>query len=217
MVNDMPMKKFFRQACRKMADYFKRRKRTACNKRDKKCADFLRPFALEYQRSRPAAVEFVAVDGNGDEQFAISCDAEGETGPFCRKCVEKGEAGKELLNQIRKRPEEFLRIQGISVGTDMLQTVAAGEIRTIPSDTDYYNIPSCPYCGEILDMNCIPENTDEELTAYNRYNSLKLQNLRLLDFWYINRLLATAEKSKDKPVRILADKLAGRIIAENNL
>jgi len=157
MVNDMPMKKFFRQACRKMADYFKRRKRTACNKRDKKCADFLRPFALEYQRSRPAAVEFVAVDGNGDEQFAISCDA------------------------------------------------------------DYYNIPSCPYCGEILDMNCIPENTDEELTAYNRYNSLKLQNLRLLDFWYINRLLATAEKSKDKPVRILADKLAGRIIAENNL
>lgn len=200
-----------------MADYFKRWKSVACYKQDKKCADFLWPFVLEYQRSRPAAVEFVAVDGNGDELFAFGCDAEGEPGPFCRKCVERGKAGKELPEQIRKYPEEFLRVQGISIETDILQAVAAVEIRTIPSDTDYYDIPRCPYCGEILDMNCIPENTDEELAVYYGYKSLKLQDLRLLDLWYINHLLAAAEKSGDKPVRELAGKLSGRIIAENNL
>ena len=211
------MRTFLKQSNRRIADYFQRRKYESRYRQDKKCSDFLWPFVLEYQRSCPSAVEFIAVDDYGNELFTISCDTEGEAGPYCCSCAEKGEISRKLLSQILKQPEEFRRMQGGFIETSTLQKVANVEIRTIPSDTDYYDIPRCPYCGEFLDLNCVPENIDEELAIYCKYKSLKKQKLRLLDLWHINHLLAAAEKSEEKTIRKLARKLTKRIIAANHL
>lgn len=100
-----------------------------------------------------------------------------------------------------------------------LNEVAGIKMRTIASDTDYYGIPHCSCCGNILDLNCIPEEEDlmEDLTTSMELSSIRITELRQLDIWYITRLLDQAFQSGNPDLTRLADKLVRRIYKENRL
>ena len=68
----------------------------------------------------PAAVEFVAIDADGNGLFSTMVDDKGETCPFCRECAENPRTLKALAD-------------GCNDGC-----VSSFEVHAILSDTDIY-------------------------------------------------------------------------------
>lgn len=185
----------------------------------RKCVNYLFPFALEFQRSLPSAIRFVMVDTYGDELFTLLNDKEDTLCDCCENCAREMNYQEKLLRELRNEPEEFLHRYELSTEAEDLKEVADIEMHTIPSDTDYYGIPHCNLCGAVLDMNCVPEGEEllEDLNAYGKLETLRSNGLRLLDLWYIAKLLYQAGRSEQTYIQEAADKLAQRIYMENNL
>ena len=183
------------------------------------CSDFLLPFATKYQHSLSSSVCFVAIDIQGDDLFEILNDKEDMLYDMCEECAERLDMEKELLQAIKKDPETFMLDHELSNAIPNLNEVAGIKMRTIASDTDYYGIPHCSCCGNILDLNCIPEEEDlmEDLTTSMELSSIRITELRQLDIWYITRLLDQAFQSGNPDLTRLADTLVRRIYKENRL
>ena len=120
------------------------------------CSDFLLPFATKYQHSLSSSVRFVAIDIQGDDLFEILNDKEDMLYDMCEECA-KDWIWKRTVTGHKKSPETFMLDHELSNAIPNLNEVAGIKMRTIASDTDYYGIPHCSCCGNILDLNCIPE------------------------------------------------------------
>lgn len=181
--------------------------------KQKKCNDFLFPLAVEYQRTLPSAVEFVAMDADGDDLFVIQEDIDGNISDMCINCATTLNINNELFNEIKTQSVEFLKRHDLSEKRPNLNEVAAVETRMISSDTDHYGIARCLCCGEVLDLNSIIEDAEDDLRHCDNLESLKRENLRLFDLWLIYKILSATEHSKDK----VSSRLVNRLISDNNL
>lgn len=183
------------------------------------CSDFLLPFATQYRRSLSSPIRFIAIDIQGNDLFEILNDKEDMLYDMCEECAERLDMEKELLQAVKKDPEKFMLDYELSNAIPNMDEVAGIEMRVTASDTDCYGIPHCSRCGNILDLNCIPEGEDlrEDLTTFKELSSLRITELRQLDIWYITRLLDRAFQSGNPDIIRLADKLVRRIYKENKL
>lgn len=182
-----------------------------------KCVNYLLPFATEFQRSLPSAMQFDMMDTHGNKLFTLLNENIDTLCECCENCARELNYRESMLKLLREKPEAFAERYKLDI--ESLEDVADIKMCTLSSDTNYYGMPCCQQCGAVLNMNCVPEGEGlyEDLTFYGELKTLCFSRLHLRDLWYITKLLLQAEKSKETCIQEAADKLAQRIYMENNL
>lgn len=183
----------------------------------RKCVNYLLPFATEFQRSLPSAMQFDMMDAHGNKLFTLLNENIDTLCECCENCARELNYRESMLKLLREKPEEFAERYELDI--ESLEDVADIRMYTLPSDTDYCGMPRCQQCGAVLNMDCVPEDERlyDDLTFYGEQKSLCFSHLHPRDLWYITKLLQQAEKPEETYIQEIADKLAQRIYTENNL